>query len=93
MSQDVWCTDGRTVYIVDFDQVKAGTGPPRYRIRLKDGSEHRLAYSRELSEKLGLGKVSLAEFAAAHPRPPHDRGCIRGTNILRSPGWSAVEPL
>lgn len=93
MSGEVWCTDGRTVYTVDFDQVRTGTGPPRFKIRLEDGSVHRLAYSRELREKLGLGKVSLAEFAAAHPRPAPGRACIPGTNILRAPGWSAVKPL
>ena len=90
----VWCVgaDG-LAYTVDFDQVRSATGPPRFKIRLEDGSMHRLAYPRELREKLGLGKVSLAEFAAAHPIPPPGRACIPGTNILVSPGWSAVTPL
>ena len=54
---------------------------------------HRLAYSRALREKLGLGKVSLAEFAAAHPLPRPDRPCIPGTNVLVDVAWAEVKPL
>ena len=92
MSGEIWCTDGRTVYTVDFDQVKAGTGPPRFRIRLKDGSVHRLVATDERT-RLGLGRMSLAEFACRHPQPAPGRACIPGTNILRAAGWSAVKPL
>jgi hypothetical protein len=93
MSGEVWCTDGKTVYVVEFDRIKAGTGGPRFKIRLEDGSVHRLAYPRALREKLGLGKVSLAEFAAAHPLPPPDRPCIPGTNVLVDVAWAEVKPL
>ena len=78
------------LYGLRFTEVREASGSPRYLVRDAAGTVHQLAYPRELREKLGIGKPSLAEFEAAHPLPPPGGPTYPGTNIVRERRWYPV---
>ena len=78
----LWCVDGGgRPYLVEFETVTGATGPPRFEVRVDDGSVHRLLPV-EARARHGLGRLGLNEFQAHHP--------VRPSRLTR---WSPVVAL